>query len=135
MIWVIRSLLLVFLLVLIYQFIKFMSSPKRKFKHAHEQKRFYLFDDHDNVRKNFLLTYKGVMFEGEKYLGSTKDSFDVDTISIGPQQVTSLKGFTHEDFHFIEQKIMKQYQNAVIDWKSPVKKFLHQSNPSHELDN
>ena len=45
------------------------------------------------------------MFEGEKYLGSTKDSFDVVSISIWPQQGTSLKGLVHEDFHYIEQKI------------------------------
>ena len=39
------------------------------------------------------------MFEGEKYLAGTKDSFDVVSISIWPQQGTSLKGLVHEDFH------------------------------------
>ena len=65
------------------------------------------------------------MFEGEKYLASTKDSFDVVSISIWPQQGTSLKGLVHEDFHYIEQKIKRHYQGARIDWKSPVKEFLH----------
>ena len=130
MMWVIRFLLLILLLVLIYQFIKFLISPKRKLELAHEQKRYYLDDDQDNVRKNFLLTYKGFMFEGEKYLGGTKDSLDVVSISIWPQQETSLKGLVHEDFHFIEQKINKQYQSAKIDWKSPVKEFLHGTNSS-----
>ena len=105
MMWVIRFLLLLLLLVLIYQFIKFIGSPKRKLELARKQKRYFLYDDQDNVRKNFLLTYKGVMFEGEKYLGGTKDSFDVVSISIWPQQGTSLKGLVHEDFHYIEQKI------------------------------
>ena len=130
MMWVVRFLLLILLLFLIYQFIKFLISPKRKLELAHEQKRYYLYDDQDNVRKNFLLTYKGVMFEGEKYLGSTKDSLDVVSISIWPRQVTSLKGLVHEDLHFIEQKINKQYQSAKIDWKSPVKEFLHGTNSS-----
>ena len=134
MMWVIRLLLLLLLLVLIYQFIKFIRSPKRKLELAHVQKRYYLFDDQDNVRKNFLLTYKGVMFEGEKYLGGKNDSFDVDTISIGVQQVISLESFVHEDILCIEQKIKKRYHNAVIDWKSPVKEFLHQSNSSHNSD-
>jgi cbb3-type cytochrome oxidase subunit 3 len=134
MMWVIRFLLLILLLFLIYQVIKFLISPKRKLELAHEQKKYFLYDDHDNVRKNFLLTYKGVMFEGEKYLGSTKDSFYVISISIWPQQVTSLKGFVHDDFHFIEQKIKKQYQTAKIDWKSPVKQFLHQTTLQTPLD-
>ena len=128
MMWVIRFLLLILLLVLIYQFIKFIGSPKRKLELARKQKRYFLYDDQDNVRKNFLLTYKGVMFEGEKYLGSTKDSFDVVSISIWPQQETSVKNLVHEDFHYIEQKINEQYQSARIDWKSPVKEFLHGTN-------
>jgi hypothetical protein len=128
MMWFIRFLLLLLLLVLIYQFIKFISSPKRKLELARKQKRYFLYDDQDNVRKNFLLTYKGVMFEGEKYLAGTKDSFAVVPISIWPQQGTSLKGLVHEDFHYIEQKIKRQYQGARIDWKSPVKEFLHGTN-------
>lgn len=128
MMWVIRFLLLLLLLVLIYQFIKFIGSPKRKLELARKQKRYFLYDDQDNVRKNFLLTYKGVMFEGEKYLAGTKDSFDVVSISIWPQQGISLKGLVHEDFHYIEQKIKRQYQGARIDWKSPVKEFLHRTN-------
>ena len=128
MMWVIRFLLLLLLLVLIYQFMKFIGSPKRKLELARKQKRYFLYDDQDNVRKNFLLTYKGVMFEGEKYLAGTKDSFDVVSISIWPQQGTSLKDLVHEDFHDIEQKIKRQYQGARIDWKSPVKEFLHGTN-------
>jgi hypothetical protein len=130
MMWVIRFLLLLLLLVLIYQFIKFVGSPKRKLELARKQKRYFLYDHQDNVRKNFLLTYKGVMFEGEKYLDRTKDSFDVVSISISPQEATSLKGLVHEDFHDIEQKIKRQYQSARIDWKSPVKEFLHETDSS-----
>lgn len=130
MIWIIRFLLLILLFFLIYQFIKFIGSPKRKFELAHKQKRFFLYDDPNNARKNFLLTYKGVMFEGEKYLGSTKGSFDVVSISICPQSLPFLKSLVQEDFHFIEQKINEQYQNARIEWNSPVKEFLHGPNPS-----
>lgn len=128
MMWILRLLLLLLLLILIYQFIKFIRSPKRKLELMHVQKRYYLYDDQDNARKNFLLTYKGVMFEGEKYLGSTEDYFDVVSISIWPQQGTSLNDLVHEDFYTIEQKINGQYQDARIDWKSPVKEFLHGTN-------
>ena len=71
--------------------IKFILNPKRKLELAHEQKRYYYLDDPNNVRKNFLLTYKGVLFEGEKYLGTTEDSFDVISIFIWPHTCISLE--------------------------------------------
>ncbi|WP_428909337.1 sigma-w pathway protein ysdB [Niallia sp. Krafla_26] len=125
MIWVIRLVLLVLIIFIIYRILVFLFHPRRKLELAREQQKFYFYDDADNVRKNFLLTHKGVIFEGEKYLGATKDTFDVVTISIGPQHVMSLKGFVREDFQEIEQKIHEHYPKAIIDWKSPVKEFLY----------
>ena len=78
----IRLLALVLLVLLIYSGIRYLLHPKRKLELAHEKKRFYFLDDPNNVRKNFLLTYKGVLFEGEKYLGTTTDSFDVVSIFV-----------------------------------------------------
>jgi cbb3-type cytochrome oxidase subunit 3 len=120
----IRMLLFALIIFLIYRLVKFILSPKRKLELAHEQKRFYFLDDPQNVRKNFLLTYKGVLFEGEKYLGTTPDSFDVVSIFIWPQRTSTLKGLVKEDFHFIIDMIKVDYPNATINWKSPVKEFL-----------
>ncbi len=58
--------------------------------------------------------YKGVLFEGEKYLGTTEDSFDVISIFIWPHRVASLKGLVREDFQFIEQKVNEKYPNMEI---------------------
>ncbi|WP_338451413.1 sigma-w pathway protein ysdB [Niallia oryzisoli] len=128
MMWLIRFLLFALILFLIYRIIKFILAPKRKLELAHEQKRFYFLDDPNNVRKNFLLTYKGALFEGEKYLGTTDSKFDVVSIFIWPHSVNALKGFVRDDFRFLEQMILVDYPNASIDWKSPVKEFVQQNN-------
>src|SRR4051812_41868237 len=125
MMWLIRFFLFALILFLIYRTIKFILNPKRKLELAHEQKRYHYLDDQNNVRKNFLLTYKGVLFEGEKYLGTTNDAFDVVSIFIWPHSVNSLMGFVREDFLFIERKILDEYPNTKLDWKSPIKEFMH----------
>lgn len=109
-----------------------MLSPKRKLELAHEQKKYYFLDNQENVRKNFLLTYKGVLFEGEKYLGTTEHAFEVVSIFIWPRNTASLKGMVRDDFLFIERKILEYYPNAKIDWKSPVKEFMLKSNSPDE---
>jgi hypothetical protein len=124
MMWLIRFFLFALIVFLIYRTIKFILNPKRKLELAHEQKRYHYLDDQNNVRKNFLLTYKGVLFEGEKYLGTTNDSFDVVSIFIWPHNVNALKGFVREDFQFIEHKVSENYPYAKLDWKSPVKEFM-----------
>nr|WP_295969934.1 sigma-w pathway protein ysdB [uncultured Bacillus sp.] len=124
--WLVRLVLFALILFLIYRIIKFILNPKRKLELAHEQKRYYFLDDPNNVRKNFFLTYKGVLFEGEKYLGTTDTSFDVVSIFLWPHNVAALKGFVREDFQFIEQKVHEHYPQASLDWKSPVKEFIQQ---------
>lgn len=128
MMWLIRFLLFALIIFLIYSVIKYLLNPKRKLELAHEQKRYYFLDDQDNVRKNFLITYKGVLFEGEKYLGATDNAFEVISIFIWPHRLSSLKGMVREDLQFIERKIHEQYPNAKIDWKSPIKEFMEKSN-------
>lgn len=122
--WFLRILLLALILFLIYYLIKYIFNPKRKLELAHEQKRYYFFDDYDNVRKNFLLTYNGVLFEGEKYLGTTSNSFEVVSIFIFPRDLAALKGLTKEDFLLIEKNVRGHYPNAKVDWKSPIKDLL-----------
>lgn len=120
----IRLALLALIIFIIYSIFKYLLNPKRKLELAHEQKNFYLLDQKNNVRKNFLLTYKGVMFEGEKYLGTTEKSFEVISIFIWPKNPEKLKGLKKQDFSFIQKEVRKQYPDAIIDWKSPIKEFL-----------
>lgn len=121
-----RLLIFVFILFLIYTAIKYVLSPKRKLELAHEQKKYFFLDDHQDIRKNFLLTYKGVLFEGEKYLGTTDQAFEVVSIFIWPKNTAALQGLERKDFLYIQSEIMRRYPNALVDWKSPVKEFLRE---------
>ncbi len=124
--WVIRLLLFALIIFLIYSTVKYLLNPKRKLELAHEQKRFF-FLDNKNVRRNFLVTYKGVLFEGEKYLGTTANSFEVVNVFIWPHKVADLNGLVREDFEFIEKKVLDSYPNAAIDWKSPIHEFMNKN--------
>ena len=124
MILLFRLLIFVFILFLIYTAIKYVLSPKRKLELAHEHKKFFFLDDLQDIRKNFLLTYKGVLFEGEKYLGTTDQAFEVVSIFIWPKNTAALQGLERKDFLYIQSEITRHYPNALIDWKSPVKEFL-----------
>ncbi|MBM4762509.1 sigma-w pathway protein ysdB [Bacillus sp. B15-48] len=119
-----RLFLFAAIIFILYRMVKYLVNPKRKLEIAHDQKRFYLLDDPENVRKNFLLTYKGVMFEGEKYLGTTEYAFEVVSIFIWAKNTAALKGLSYEDFIFIEDQIHETYPGAKISWKSPVKEFM-----------
>lgn len=114
-----RCILLALIIFLIYLFLKTTLRPSRKFRHAVKQKRFYMIDTKNNVRKNFLLTFKGVVFEGEKHLGTNKNSDAVDTIYIRICNPDKLEGMIRNDFFFIEQKILKVYPEAQIHWDNP----------------
>jgi hypothetical protein len=125
MIWLLRFLIIALFILAIYGALKYILNPKRKLELAKEQNRYYFHDDINDVRKNFSITYKGVIFEGEKYLGTTNNSFDVVSIFVWPHGTATLKGFQREDFQFIEQKIFDYYPEAKIDWKSPIKEFMN----------
>ncbi|TYS01025.1 sigma-w pathway protein ysdB [Rossellomorea vietnamensis] len=118
---------MVFLLIiyLLYRAFKYIVNPKRKLELASEQKKFYFLDDQENVRKNFLVTYKGVLFQGEKYLGTTERAFDVVSIFVWVENPSLLKGISYEDLKYVETEILERYPNASIDWKSPLKEFIN----------
>lgn len=124
MIVLLRFLILAIIIYAIYKAIKFILDPKRKLEAAHEQQRFFFYDVPENIRKNFLITHQGVMFEGEKYLGTTDRAFEVVSIFVFPHNNDRLQGFTYEDFIFIENEIKLRYPDAAIDWKSPIKELL-----------
>ena len=124
MLWIFRLVLIASIFFLFYRVIKYLVNPKRKLELAQEKKQFYFLDDTENVRKNFLLTYKGVLFEGEKYLGTTEYAFEVVSIFLWPRSSASLKGLSYEDFIFIEDEVHEVYRGAAISWKSPIKEFM-----------
>ncbi|MFB5662947.1 sigma-w pathway protein ysdB [Alteribacillus sp. HJP-4] len=119
-----RALILIALIILVYAVVKYFLNPKRKLELAHEKKNFYFLDDPKDVRKNFLITYKGVMFEGEKYLGTTDKAFDIVSVAVWVKNKDRLQGMQREDFVFLENEIHHYYPDADIDWKSPIKDFL-----------
>lgn len=120
-----RLLILALILFLIVKIIKYIANPKRKLELAHEQKQFYFWDDHANVRKNFLVTYKGVLFEGEKYLGTTDQAFEIVSIFIWAKDTAKLQGLKREDFLKIEGEVKRHYPNARMEWKNPIRNFLN----------
>ncbi|MBS4216890.1 sigma-w pathway protein ysdB [Bacillus sp. FJAT-49711] len=124
MIYVLRLVIFAFIIYLIYKTVKFIIDPKRKLESAHEQKKYFFYDNPENIRKNFLVTYNGVMFEGEKYLGTTDRSFEVVSIFIWPHNADLLKGLSYEDFVYIENEVKLRYPDSEIDWKSPIKELL-----------
>lgn len=128
--WVLRFLLFALIIFLIYSVFKYLLNPKRKLELAHEQKRYYFLDNKNDVRKNFFVTYKGVLFEGEKYLGTTDNAFEVVSVFIWPHKIASLNGMVREDFKFIERKVIEYYPNAKIDWKSPINGFMKKDQSS-----
>ncbi|MFJ7727174.1 sigma-w pathway protein ysdB [Neobacillus sp. NPDC097160] len=125
MIWLLRFVLLFIIIFLFYMGVKLLFQSSRKLESARKHKRFLLID-HEDVRKNFLLTYKGAVFAGEKYMGTANNTFDVVSISIWPENTATLKGMVKEDFFYMDKKILEHYPNADINWKSPVKEFLQQ---------
>lgn len=119
-----RFIILLAIVVVAYSALKYLFHPRRKLEQAHDRKQFYFYDHEKDVRKNFLITYKGVMFEGKKSLGTTDDSFDVVSIVVWTKETDFLKGFTKDDFKMIEEDIRLRYPKADITWKSPIKEFL-----------
>lgn len=120
-----RVLIFAGIIYLVYKAFKYVLNPKRKLELALENKQFYFYDTPDNVRKNFFVTLNGVLFEGEKYLGTTEKSFEVISITIWTKHPNRLKGLDKDDFYHIEREVLIRYPKAEIQWKSPIKELLH----------
>lgn len=121
---IIRIVIIALIIYLFYRGIRYLTDPKRKLDDAYEAERYYFYDDIKNVRKNFFITYKGAMFEGEKYLGTTDHSFDVVSIFIWVKNEATLQGFTKDDFLFLQSEIQSNYPTAEISWENPIETLL-----------
>lgn len=124
MILMIRFLLFILLIIAIYWCFKYFLHPQRKLTQAIEQKRTLMMDDHGSVHQNLLLAYKGVLFEGEKYMGTADDSFQIIKIHVWPRNNDQLVGLQRENFREIERIIKVQYPFSEITWKSPIRELL-----------
>ncbi|WP_181349785.1 sigma-w pathway protein ysdB [Thalassobacillus sp. CUG 92003] len=128
-----RLLILIAIIFLIYTAYKYMINPKRKLELAKENKAFYFHDDPSNTKQNFILTYKGFVFEGEKYLGTTEDSFEVLNISVSAKNPHELRGLDRNDLYFLEEEILIHYPFASIEWKYPINRLIiHPLDDHHE---
>ena len=121
-----RFLVIALIIYIFYRIIRYLFDPKRKLDEAHAKGAYYFYDDVKNVRKNFFITYRGALFEGEKYLGATDNAFEVVTIFVYVHDPMTLQGFTKDDFLFLEQEIIMSYPNAKINWKNPIEQLMKQ---------
>ena len=120
----IRFLVLALVVYLFYRGITYLMDPKRKLDDAYEKGLYYFYDDVKNVRKNFFISYKGALFEGEKYLGTTDHAFEVVSIFVWAKDTMKLQGFTRDDFLFLEKEILMNCADANISWKNPIEQLM-----------
>lgn len=102
-------------LVLLYITIKYINKPIRKLKAAQKRKAFYMLDDTAVIRRNFFITYKGFLFEGEKY---PNDHSEVESIFIWQHNHTEREIPGQAEILAIEKIISRHYPATRIDWKN-----------------
>ncbi|WP_085991730.1 sigma-w pathway protein ysdB [Oceanobacillus senegalensis] len=115
-----RLLILLAIVLLVYTWIQYIRNPDRKLRIAKELKEFYLLDEPNDSKKNLHFVYKGCLFDGEKYLGTTENSFEVVDIHITVRDPFELKGFTRNDIYYLENEILQRYPHATIKWNHPI---------------
>ncbi|MFC2948611.1 sigma-w pathway protein ysdB [Virgibacillus sediminis] len=119
-----RLLIIIALAMIIYTMVQYLQNPQRKLRIAQEKKKFYFVDDPDNSKKNIHFAYKGCLFDGEKYLGTAGETFEVVNIHISVREPLHLKGVTRDDLYFLEKEILLRYPYAKIEWKHPISELL-----------
>ncbi|GGB27806.1 sigma-w pathway protein ysdB [Virgibacillus dakarensis] len=119
-----RVLIFIALACILYTIFQYFRNPRRKLQIAKEQMEFFLLDEEQNSKKNLQFVYKGCLFEGEKYLGTTEQSFEVVTIQITAPEPLDLRGLTRDDLYFLEKELLIRYPYAQIEWKHPINKLL-----------
>ena len=119
-----RIVVIALIIYIVYKGVRYLTDPKRRLDEAHERGEYYFYDDVKNVRKNFFISYKGALFEGEKYLGTTENAFEVVSIFVFVHDSMKLQGFTKEDFLYLEKEILMNYPNATISWKNPIEQLM-----------
>lgn len=124
MFYILRLLILALIIYVFYKILRYLFEPMRKLDEAYEKEQYYFYDEVKNVRKNFFITYKGALFEGEKYLGTTDQAFEVVSIFIWTKDPAKLQGLTKDDLRFLQNEIKMNYPDAKINWKSPIEQLM-----------
>ena len=124
MFYILRLFILALILYVFYKILRYLFDPMRKLDEAYEKEQYYFYDEVKNVRKNFFITYKGALFEGEKYLGTTDQAFEVVSIFIWTKDPAKLQGLTKDDLRFLQNEIKMNYPDAKINWKSPIEQLM-----------
>ncbi|UJL45023.1 sigma-w pathway protein ysdB [Virgibacillus sp. NKC19-16] len=119
-----RILILIALALLVYTLIQYVRNPQRRLRIAKESKTFFFLDEPENSKKNLQFVYKGCLFEGEKYLGTTEEAFEVVNIHVTARDPLELRGLTRDDLYFLEGEILIRYPHAKIEWKHPINQLL-----------
>lgn len=119
-----RILILLAIIILVYTWIEYLKSPERKMRIAKDLKTFYFADEPDNSKKNIQFVYRGCLFEAEKYLGATENSFEVLNIHVTVRKPIELNGITRDDIYFLENELLLRYPYAKIEWKHPINKLI-----------
>lgn len=122
-----RIFIIALIIYIFYKGLRYLTDPKRKLDEAYENGQYYFYDDVKNVRKNFFISYKGALFEGEKYLGTTENAFEVVSIFVFVHDTMKLQGFTKDDFLYLEKEIKMSYPSAKINWKNPIEKLMKEA--------
>lgn len=119
-----RILIIIAIVLLFYTLISYLRNPERRLKIAKETNGFYFLDEPDNSKKNLHFVYKGCLFGGEKYVGTTEQAFEVVDIHISVRNPMELAGLTREDLYFLEREILIRYPHAKIKWNHPINQLL-----------
>ncbi|MFC3040070.1 sigma-w pathway protein ysdB [Virgibacillus xinjiangensis] len=121
---VFRLLMIIALVLIVYTIAQYLRNPQRKLRIAQEEKEFYFADEPENSKRNIQIAYKGCLFDGEKYLGTTEEAFEVVNIHVSVRDSMDLQGMTRDDLYFLEQEILLRYPHAKVVWKHPISELL-----------
>ncbi|HLR14288.1 MAG TPA: sigma-w pathway protein ysdB [Bacillota bacterium] len=121
-----RVLIILALFFIFFAAVQYIRSPQRKIQKAKEMYSFYFLDEPEDNKKNLQFTYKGCLFEGEKYLGTTETAFEVVNIDVTVRRPIELRGITKTDLAFLEEEILSKYPYATVNWKHPINQLIEQ---------
>ena len=124
MVLIFRALLFILLVISLYWSFMFLLNPQRKLAQALEEGRTLIMDDQKVVHRNMLIAFKGVLFEAEKYMGTTEEAFQIIKIHVWPRDNQKLVGLEKKDFQQLEKIIEARYPYADVSWKSPIKELF-----------
>ena len=114
---ILKMAIMITIIFFLYSGIKRFLSPRHKLYSFQKHQQFYLLDERHNAHKNFTLTYRGLLFEGEKYLQDKNDPESVSSILISTSSSAEADYLTRDDLLYIEEQVKLHYPEAEIEWE------------------